>query len=156
MSDIALAEPQARQIAPIAAKPAKKERISKRLAQAIDLLAKGRAITQKAAAEAVGMNAEHLSRSLKKEHVRVFLAQRMRSTIALGALRASERVIELVDADSEHVSLDAARHVLAIEGIKPAETSQVSVNVNVSPGYVIDLSNGPERGSDKPSSLIEG
>jgi hypothetical protein len=38
------------------------------------------------------------------------------------------------------VSLDASKHVLAIEGIRPPDQGQVSVNVGVSVGYVIDLS----------------
>jgi hypothetical protein len=55
-------------------------------------------------------------------------------------MRASARLLELVDASSEHVSLDASKHVLAIEGIRPPDQGQVSVNVGVSVGYVIDLS----------------
>jgi hypothetical protein len=69
----------------------------------------------------------------------VFLEQRARQTIAVASARASERIVELVDASSEHVSLDAAKHVLAIGNIRPPDQGQVSVNVGVSVGYVIDL-----------------
>jgi hypothetical protein len=134
----------------------KPKRVPRKVANAIRLIETGEVTTIKAAAERVGLSREHLSISLGKPHIQVFLAQRARQTIGAGVLRAAVRAVELIDASSEHVSLDASRGVLAIEGIKPAEASQVSVNVNVSPGYVIDLSNGPERGSDKPSSLIEG
>jgi hypothetical protein len=60
----------------------------------------------------------------------------------IGVLRASKRVMELVDAESEHVSLDASKHVLAIEGIKPRADAQVSVNIDIKAGYVIDLTDG--------------
>jgi hypothetical protein len=49
-------------------------------------------------------------------------------------------VVELVDASSEHVSLDAAKHVLAIQGIKPTADQAVSVSIDLKAGFVIDLS----------------
>jgi hypothetical protein len=120
------------------AKP--KQRISKRLAQAIGLLVTGECQTQKAAAERVGMRADSLSEALHKPHVRVFYEQRARQSIAAGVMRAAARLNSLVDASSEHVSFDAARHVLGIAGIKPAADAQVSVNIDVKAGFVIDLS----------------
>lgn len=63
-----------------------------------------------------------------------------RQTIALGMMRASARLNELVDAGSEHVSFEASKHVLAIAGIKPVQDAQVSVNIDIKAGYVIDLS----------------
>ena len=88
------------------------------------------------------MSESHLSTALRKPEIQAFIANKARETIATGALRASARVLELVDAASEHVSLDASKHVLAIEGIKPASDSQVNVNVGVSVGYILDLSPG--------------
>jgi hypothetical protein len=70
----------------------------------------------------------------------VFIERAARQNIQLGVLRASKRVLELVDAGSEHVSLDASKHILAIEGIKPSADAQVSVNVDIKAGFVIDLS----------------
>lgn len=99
----------------------------------------------KAAAERVGMAREHLSRSLRLPHVQVLIARKSRETIAVGALRAAGRVIELVDSESEHVSLDASKHILAIEGIKPRADAQVSVNIDIKAGYVIDLTDEPKR-----------
>lgn len=57
-------------------------------------------------------------------------------------MRASARLMDLVDGESEHVSFDAAKHVLGIAGIKPSNDSQVSVSVDIRAGYVIDLSRG--------------
>ena len=63
------------------------------------------------------------------------------SLLLKGKLRAAHRLVELVDAGSEHVALDASKHTLAIGGIKPAENG-VNINVNNSliAGYVVDLS----------------
>jgi hypothetical protein len=91
----------------------------------------------------VGMNVSYLCEVLKKPHVQVFIARRTRETIANGTLRASARLVELLDASSEHVSLDASKHLLAIEGIKPPSGPATQVNVNVSCGWVIDLSDDP-------------
>jgi hypothetical protein len=73
----------------------------------------------------------------------VFIARKMRETIAIGGLRASARLIELIDASSEHVSADVSKHTLAIAGIKPAQDAQVSVNIDIKAGYVIDLTDAP-------------
>jgi len=83
-------------------------------------------------------------------HVEAFIARESRKTIAHGKMRASARLLELVDASSEHVSLDASKHVLAIEGIRPPDQGQVSVNVGVSVGYVIDLSGN----ASNPSATV--
>jgi hypothetical protein len=120
--------------------PAKRERIPPKIAKAVTLLLTGECKTQKAAAERVGLNASYLCDALTKPKIQAFIARETRRTIAQGQMRASARLLELVDASSEHVSLDASKHVLAIEGIRPPDQGQVSVNVGVSVGYVIDLS----------------
>lgn len=132
---------------PTASQSKKKDRISKRLRQALDLIASGECKTKKAAAERVGMAPESLSRAFAKDHVQAFIAQKARQTIAAGTLRASARVLELVDASSEHVSLDASKYALAVQGIRPPSDTQVAVNVGVSVGYVIDLSGKAAAGA---------
>jgi hypothetical protein len=120
-------------------KPAKTPRISNRIRQAIDLLVSGECKTQKAAAERVGIHRDYLCRELKKDHIRVFVDRRVRETIANGTMRASARLLELIDAGSEHVSLDAVKHLLAIEGVKPAIAPTTQVNISVKAGWVLDL-----------------
>lgn len=137
MQDLA---PIEQQTAPATQKPSKERRIPRRIVQAIDMLLSGEARTQKAAAEAVGLSAEHLCRTLSKDHIRVFCDRRARQTIGNAGLRASRRLVELVDAGSEHVSLDATARLLEIIGIKPQRDANVNVNVAISAGYVIDLS----------------
>jgi hypothetical protein len=120
-------------------KSVRERRVSKRIAEVVRLLLTGECKTQKAAAERVGMNETYLSEALRKPHVRVFIERRTRETIANGTLRASARLVELLDASSEHVSLDASKHLLAIDGIKPAAGPTTHVNLNIQAGYVIDL-----------------
>lgn len=86
------------------------------------------------------MNASYLCEQLAKPKIQVFIARETRRTIAAGTMRASARLIELIDASSEHVSLDAAKHTLAIEGIRPPDQGHsVNVGVNVDVGYVVKL-----------------
>jgi pantoate kinase len=120
-------------------KPVKERPISKRMQQVLTNLAT-KGVSQREAAKLAGMSEYHLSRELKKPQIQVFIARAARQNLQIGVLRASKRVLELVDADSEHVSLDASKHVLAIEGIKPTQDAQVSVNIDIKAGYVIDLS----------------
>lgn len=120
----------------------KPRRIPKAIRRAIELIRSGEVTTIKAAAERVSMNADYLGRALTTPHIQAFLARKARENIATGALRASARVVELMDAASEHVSLDASKHVLAIEGIKPDERgTNININNNVA-GYVINLAPG--------------
>ena len=127
------------------AKPAPERRISKRIAEVVRLLLTGECKTQKAAAERVGMNETYLSEALRKPHIQVFIARRTRETIANGTLRASARLVELIDAGSEHVSADVSMHMLAIAGIKPPSGPAANVNISVmQAGYVLDLRSDEE------------
>jgi hypothetical protein len=47
--------------------------------------------------------------------------------------------MELLDSASEHVRNDASAFVLGLAGIKPKADAQVSVNIDIKAGYVIDL-----------------
>lgn len=58
------------------------------------------------------------------------------------------RLEALIDSASDHVAFDASKHVLAIAGIKPVAEPQVSVNIDVRAGYVIDLSEYVEQPKD--------
>lgn len=130
----------------------KPKRISKRIKDAIRLLLHGECKQVTTAAERVGMTRSHLSNMLSAPHVQVFIAQERARTIANASLRAAARLGELVDASSEHVSLDASKHVLSIQGVAPPERGAGPVNVNVAVGFVIDLSEGV---SHAPGAVVE-
>ena len=114
-------------------------RISARIRRVAELVTTGECKTVKAACERVGIHPDYAYRELKKPQVRVFIERRARETIAAGMMRASARLIDLVDASSEHVSADVSRHILAIGGIAPPDRSQPLVNIAISPGYVVKL-----------------
>jgi hypothetical protein len=106
----------------------------------------GECKTVKAACERVGIHPDYAYRELKKPQVQVFIEQRARQTIAAGTMRASARLVELMDASSEHVSADVSRHVLAIANIRPPETgANININNSISVGYVIDIA--PQQGT---------
>lgn len=127
-------------VTPLNAAPAERERrISAKLRQAIDLLLSGECATKKAAAARANLSPEHLSRSFREPHVRVFIERRVTETIAGAQMKAARVLEELLESGkSEHVRADVARHVLGIGGHVVKSVSPL-VNVNVMPGYVIDL-----------------
>lgn len=122
----------------------KPKRIPPKISQIVDWLVTGACKNQQAACERAKLDPSYVSRELRKVHVRVFAERRARETIANGTLRASARVLELLDAGSEHVSFEASKHVLAIAGIKPTADAQVSVNIDIKAGFVIDLTEPPK------------
>jgi hypothetical protein len=118
--------------------------IPKKVRAAIDIIVAGQAKTVTAAAEKARISREHLSRSLSESHIAEYLRQKAARTVALASGRASARIVELLDSESDHVSFDAARRVLSIGGIKPsADAGSINVNLNIRAGYVIDLSDDP-------------
>lgn len=138
----ALTAPQAPSKPP--AEP-KKRRISKKLRKALDLLASVEGIEKQAAAHEAGITPEHLSRSLNKDHVQAYLTRKAKRHLTLAVLRASNVKVDLLAAESERVRSDVASEVLALQGIKPVEDKRASVNINITPGYVINLSQAGDQ-----------
>lgn len=120
--------------------------VPKKVRTACDAIVSGHAKTVTDAAAHAGISREYLSRQLSKPHVAEYLRQKAARTVAIASGRASARIGELIDASSEHVSFDASRHVLAIAGIKPAADPNVSLNIELKAGWVIDLREDDERG----------
>jgi hypothetical protein len=132
----------------------KPKRISKPVKQLIRLILSGECKTAKAAAERVGLTPDWARASLALPHVQVFISEERRRTIAQASLRAAGRLTELIDADSEHVSLQASQHVLAIEGISPPERGHgVQINMNISPGYIVKLRHA--EGAELDGSAVD-
>lgn len=121
---------------------ARNQRIPKRVRHAVDLLLSGKVATQKAAAEQAGISPEHLSRSLRKDQVQQYMASATRRTIIQAQAAAAGTLTNLLEAGSEHVRLEASKLLLSLNGIRPPDREGVQVNVNVTPGYIIDLSDG--------------
>jgi hypothetical protein len=125
--------------------PVKPKRVPPKIGQIVDWLVTGACKNQKAACERANLDPSYVSRELRKVHVRVFIDRKVRETLANGTMRASAKLLELLDSDSDHVALDAVKHELALHGIKPANDSQVSINIDARAGFIIDLSDEPVR-----------
>jgi hypothetical protein len=122
-------------------KSSRKRTVSRRVRHACDLLITGECKTITAAAKRAGLSREHLSRTLRSPHGQVFWTQRAVETIRAAAPIAAQRLVSLLHGASEHVAFDAAKHVLGIEGIAPAERPSVQVNLNQNVGFVVDWRN---------------
>ena len=123
--------------------PEKRRPIPKRVRLAVEEIVQGRAKTITAAAKKVGLTREYLSRSLSEPHITEHLRLRAARTVAIGAGRASARLIGLLDARSEHVVADVATRILAISGISAPREQNVNFNLQIRAGYVINLSEDP-------------
>ncbi len=128
-------------LAPIRRRGRKKEGLSKKVIAAIELLASGEVETQKEAAERVGMTATWLCTRLNSPEGRAVLHENAMRTFSHAGPRAARRIAHLmVGAQSEKVAFEAAKHILAVEGIQPVKQgTNINVGVQVSAGYVIKL-----------------
>jgi hypothetical protein len=118
----------------------KRVRINPALRKALQLLATGECKTQRAAAARSGMSEFQLSRRLAEPQIQALIARESRKTIASAQLRASNRLVELIDAKSEHVAAQVSERILTSEGIlKSDQGSNIAVNVDIRAGYVIKL-----------------
>ena len=94
--------------------PGKPKRIPPKIRQIIDWLISGACKNQQAACERANLDPSYVSQELRKVHVRVFIENKARETLAAGMMRAPARLLQLMDSDSDHVSLDAVKHELAL------------------------------------------
>lgn len=129
----------------------KRRHVPPKIREAIFLLGQKRTKTLAETARRVGITRERLSRALREPHIAAYAQQKAAGTIAIAALRAASREVELLDARSEHVSHEASKFVLGVAGIKPASETNVNLNLEIRAGYVIDLGS-PE----KPMKIIGG
>lgn len=121
-----------------AAQVIKPRRISRKMQQALTHLAT-KGVTQREAAKRAKMSETHLSRELRKPHIQVFIARKARETIGTAPLRASARLVELIDANSEHVAAQVSERILTSEGILKSDQRSIAVNVDVKAGFILDL-----------------
>jgi hypothetical protein len=129
------------------AKPVKPPRIPKRIVQLVDLMATGKVRSRQAGCEKLNLDPSYASRQLRKVHIAAYLEQQTRVALAQLQAPAVGTLARLMDsAASEHVQNDVAKHVLAIAGHKPKADAQVSVNIDIKAGYVIDLTDEAKRG----------
>ena len=83
---------------------------------------------------------------MSRPHIAEHMRQRVVRSLSVASARASATKIALLDRASEHVRDNASTFVLGLAGIKPETAPTISLNIEVKAGYVIDLSDDPERG----------
>jgi hypothetical protein len=133
--------------APAAAPPKSvRQRVPKKVREAIDLIAFGHVATKTAAARKIGISREYLARSYQNPVVAQYSDEAAARAVAMGRPRAAAVLNELHDSRSERVRLEAAKASLGAI-VAPANQPQVNLNIELKAGYVIDLSepNRPER-----------
>jgi hypothetical protein len=124
----------------------KQRPIPKTILAVIGALLDGTATNLTKASKVGGCSREYASRFLSKRPDAVALMQQKSARIlGIASTVAAARMAALIHAESEHVSFRAAEHVLGVSGIAPANQPQVSINIDVKPGYVIDLSPADEE-----------
>lgn len=130
-------------------KGARNRKLNPKVERAIEIIEdcidKGQDIVIANIAQAVGLQRQALSKAVHREDIAARFAAKARSKLG-GAtmLRAASRMSRLIDAESENLQFEASRHVLAIAGIKPRDSTsagagRVSVVFNLShaqPGLV--------------------
>ncbi len=135
------------------AQPARTKQIRTGLRAAIEaLVVNGK--TADEAAQIGGMKPESLKRALKKPHVREYREALSHAHLNAEGERSVAKLIALRDgAASEHVQLEAAKHLMALAGIKPKEEATVH-HVHQVAGYVIDIS--PKQPVISPPTIENG
>jgi hypothetical protein len=128
---------------PLAEPLNKQLRITVKVRRAVELMATGKCKTIVEAAEQVGLARESLSRALAKPHVIEHMRQRAIRTIAQAAGRAAEVKAELLDCGDSMARDRASTFVLGTAGIGPAAAPNLSINLEIRAGYVIDLTDQP-------------
>jgi hypothetical protein len=117
--------------------------------RALQALASGACRSISAAASEVGMSRRGLTAALRKNHVRGRMRELIEENLKAGSLRASTRVREIMEQESNPIAaLNASRYLLATgHGIVPPSPPSTAVSINVSQqtiGYVIRLKTPPE------------
>lgn len=111
---------------------------SKRTRDAVALLLSGEVTTVKAAAARVKMRRDSLQKNFAEAHTRAFIVRERARMLQAGTLRATARLLELVDCESHKTSLDAVRLTLGLDGVVVEERRHITADVQVA-GWVVDL-----------------
>jgi hypothetical protein len=141
----------------------KKDRLPPpKVRKAIKLIQDGTARTITAAAEQVGLTRPYLSETLHLPHIQRYIHRQNSTALTVAFLRSGPRASELVDAESEHVSMAAVEFVQGVNGVHAHDPRPLVSLTLTSPGYIIDLSGGgddaarPAPFSGSAGVVIEG
>lgn len=112
-------------------------RISGKFAKAFEAICDGAA--PNLAAKISGLSERHVRRQLARPEIKALLNERARDIVAHAGPMAASRLVALAQQnDSKHVAVDASKHLLGIQNIRPPAAS-VAPLVNINAGYIIRL-----------------
>jgi hypothetical protein len=119
----------------------RKVRISSRVKVAIDAMVMG-GLSRPDAAKHAGIEDNTLYIALRKPEVLQYRSAQMEVMRTSESSRTFARIAKLADnADSEHVRLDASKHLGALDGISPVTKSESTINhKGLGPGLTIIMS----------------
>jgi hypothetical protein len=128
-------------------------RISAKVRAAVDAMVAGTAKTITDAAAHSGLSREHLSRELSKPHITEHLRQKIKRSLAVGAVRAGATKLALLDSPNEMVRDRASTFVLGLIGIVP-DAEPVNRSSAQTPGLQIIIVQPPIRPPEEPREIM--
>jgi hypothetical protein len=129
-------------------------KISARLELALESLCDGSSDTVPQAAAVGSLTPRAMHYALRKDHVRAWLRERVAGMLSTGQVAAAKTLLDLLKAKNSMTQLRAATHILAINGVQPADNRQpLSVSVGLQAGFVIKLE--VPVGAPRPAPTID-
>lgn len=111
------------------------DRLTSRQRELVDALVRSGSPVSVVAGE-LGWSKGGAYEALKKQHVREYLLSQVSASLMFGGVRASKVLLDLLNARSEKVRLEAARDILDRVGVHAEQSSMGTNSVHVH----IDLS----------------
>jgi hypothetical protein len=137
----------------------KRRPLKPKLLKAVKDFAEGKIKSKAALAAFYKLSPRTISRTFAREDVQQLIMRQARENVTMAAPRASARLTELIDGQSEAVSLDAVKFALGVSSIRPPSPSPVVINNNVEVGYDFDLDSQREpydpnhHGGSQPKTI---
>lgn len=95
-------------------------RITKANHKLIDAVVNGRGDTPEKLSEITGLSVRGVYKALSKDHIKAEIERQARQRLSGFALpKALHVMTDLLEAESEYVKADIAKHIAAIHGVKP-------------------------------------
>jgi hypothetical protein len=126
-------------------------KISGRMLVALEALASGGASSLREAAEVSGLTERALQYAVRKESVRSWLREHVRTQLALGQLPAVKTMLSLLRSENSMSQFRSASWLMAVNGVAPPSAPTVAVNIGPATGYLVDL----RKDADRDSPLTE-
>lgn len=110
------------------------KRITPRNQTLIDAVVSAKAPTYDALASITGLSAVGVRKALAKPHIQEAIEQALKQKLRTVTLPKAVAVADrLLNAESEYVQADVAKHVMAIHGVRPAgdSTTRTSAGIQI-------------------------